>query len=138
MPISPPDSTPPAERIDLWLWAVRRFKTRSQASDACRKGRIKIAGQQVKPSRLIRPGDFIEIEEPFLTSRLEVKALLKQRVAAKLVADYSVDHTPPEALELARDLKAAVRAGPQREAGSGRPTKRERRELDQIDGGEAP
>jgi len=137
MPDEPVPAAPPAGRIDLWLWAVRRFKSRSVAADACRKGKIKIAGHHVKPSRLVRPGDQVEIVEPFLTSVLEVKALLKQRIAAKLVADYCSDLTPPEAIALAKELKDSVKAGPRREPGAGRPTKRERRELDQIESGEA-
>jgi ribosome-associated heat shock protein Hsp15 len=123
-----------AERIDVWLWAVRRFKTRTLAAGACRKGQVKIAGQAVKPSRLVRPGDRIEIEQPFLTVMLEVKAPLKQRVGAKLVGDFCVDLTPPEAIALADEIRAAVRAAPRRDPGMGRPTKKERRELDQIEG----
>ena len=133
------DSSPsPAARIDLWLWAIRRFKSRSQAAEACRKGKVKIRGAGVKPSRLIRPGDQIEIQQPFLTVILEMKAPLKQRVGPKLVGDYCTDLTPPEAVLVARELEAAVRAAPRRAPGLGRPTKRERRELDQLESGETP
>jgi len=123
----------PSERIDLWLWAVRRFKSRSQAADACRKGKVRVRGAAVKPSRLIRPGDQIEIQQPFLTVILEMKAPLKQRVGPKLVADYCTDLTPPEAVLVAKELEAAVRAAPRRSPGLGRPTKKERRELEQFE-----
>ncbi|RFC47864.1 MAG: ribosome-associated heat shock protein Hsp15 [Verrucomicrobia bacterium] len=136
------DTTPeavPAERVDLWLWAVRRFKTRALAAAACRRGQIKVAGRPVKPSRLVRPGDRIEIEQPFLTVVLEMKAPLKQRVAAKLVPDFCQDLTPPEAIALADQMRSAVRSAPRRDPGMGRPTKKERRELDQLgNGGESP
>ncbi len=130
-----PVPDPVAERIDVWLWAVRLFKTRSLAAGACRKGQVKIAGQAVKPSRLVRPGDRIEIEQPFLTVVLEMKAPLKHRVGAKLVGDFCMDHTPTEAIALANEMRAAVRAAPRRDPGMGRPTKKERRELDQLEGG---
>ncbi|MBU6300014.1 MAG: RNA-binding S4 domain-containing protein [Verrucomicrobia bacterium] len=131
----PPDPALPAERIDLWLWAVRRFKTRALAAAACRKGQVKIGGREVKPSRLVRPGDRIEIEEPFLTVVLEMKAALKQRVGASRVPEFYSDLTSPEAIAVAEGLRAAVRAAPRRDPGLGRPTKRERRELDQLEGG---
>ena len=138
MPDSADPSPLPAERIDLWLWAVRRFKSRSQAAEACRKGKVRVRGVSVKPSRLIRPGDQIEIAQPFLTVILEMKAPLKQRVGPKLVGEYCTDLTPPESVLAARDLEAAVRSAPRRSPGLGRPTKRERRELDQLESGETP
>lgn len=120
-------------RIDLWLWAVRVFKTRSLAAAACRGGKIRIDGVTAKPARLVRPGDRIEVRRGLLTRLLEVKGVVKKRVGAKLVDDLLIDHTPPEAYQQAAEhrLKGA-HAGPVRTEGSGRPTKRDRRDLAKL------
>lgn len=119
------DKTP---RIDKWLWAVRIFKTRSQASQACRTGKVKVDEQRVKPSREVYPGMIIHIHWGPIDRILKVKELLMNRVGAKLVNNYMEDLTPEEdykTLELIRK-----RTG-HRPHGTGRPTKKERRDLDQ-------
>jgi ribosome-associated heat shock protein Hsp15 len=126
----PPDPV----RLDAWLWAVRCFKTRSQAANACRKGSVWIRGIKAKPSRELGVGDLVELRQPFVTRRLRVKALLRQRVGAKLVPEFCVDETPAEELDRARELEAAVRAGPRFDPGAGRPTKRNRREWERRAG----
>ncbi len=88
-----------AIRIDKWLWAVRLFKTRTQASDACRGGKIKIDSQNVKPSRDIKEGDEIEVQLSIIRKKVKVKQLLKNRVSAKLVDNYLEDLTPVEEYE---------------------------------------
>ncbi len=117
-------------RIDKWLWAVRFFKTRSSATEACRKGRITIGEVQVKPSRIIKTGDIIKIRKPPVTYTYKVMQLTEKRMGAKLVSDFVLDMTPPEELkilEIQRNM-----AWLQRDPGTGRPTKKERRELDNF------
>ncbi len=117
-----------APRIDKWLWAVRIYKTRSQASQACRTGKVKVDGQAVKPSREVQPDMIIHVHWGPINRILKVKALLKNRVGAKLVSEYMEDRTPEEdykTLELIRK-----RTG-HRPHGTGRPTKKERRDLNQ-------
>jgi len=120
-----------AVRIDKWLWAVRVFKTRSMASDACRAGKVKIDGQEVKPSRDVKINDTITIRiNPQFTRTLVVVGFLTNRVAAKLVPQFATDITPPEELEKLRlynELNAE-----KRDRGIGRPTKKERRMIDKL------
>lgn len=119
-------------RIDKWLWVVRLFKTRTQAGEACRGGKVKIAGQSVKPSREIKVGDIVELQWNHINRRVQVKQLGTNRVGAALVEQYMTDLTPKEEyerLELMRQFKAE-----QRQRGTGRPTKKERRDIDRIKG----
>ncbi|WP_101690112.1 RNA-binding S4 domain-containing protein [Dysgonomonas massiliensis] len=122
-------------RIDKWLWAVRLFKTRSIAIEACKKGRISIKGVQVKASRMIKVGDIIEIRKPPITYSFEVLDLIERRVGAKLAADYRKDVTTPEQLEVLEMSKLSGFVD--RARGTGRPTKKDRRELETFieDGG---
>ncbi len=117
-------------RIDKWLWAVRLFKTRTQASDACKGGKIKIAGQNAKPSREIKKGDEIEVQLAAIRKKVRVKELLKNRVAAKLVDDYLEDLTSPEEYEKLEMMKQLNYE--RRERGKGRPTKKERRTITKL------
>ena len=117
-------------RIDKWLWAVRLYKTRSQASDACKSGRVKIDGIQVKPSRTIKSGTTIVVSIPPIQRTIEVKNILKNRVGAKLVENYLIDHTPPEEYEklvFIKEMKTEWR-----DRGTGRPTKRDRRDIEKL------
>lgn len=117
-------------RVDRWLWAVRVFKTRSLAAEACRSGRVKINDISVKPARVIAPGDQITVRKGMVRYRYEVVANLEKRVGAKLVEDYMKDVTPQDELDkiqIAKTLPTAFR-----EKGSGRPTKKDRREMDQM------
>ena len=117
-------------RIDKWLWTVRQFKTRSLATEACDKGRILMGDQPVKPSRLIKEGDEIYIKRTGLTRRLKVLKLSAGRLNAKLVAEFCEDLTPKEEVEA---YKARLtRVTMYRDPGTGRPTKRERRILDDF------
>lgn len=119
-------------RIDKFLWAVRMFKTRSQASIACRAGKVRMADQGVKPSREIKPGDVIVVRVWNATRTIRVKEVLHNRVGAKLVEVYIEDLTPVEEyerLEMVRKLNSE-----RRDRGSGRPTKKDRRELSKLKG----
>jgi ribosome-associated heat shock protein Hsp15 len=115
-------------RIDKWLFAVRIFKTRSTATEECAKGRIKVNGIEVKPSRDIKPGDIIEVRKNPVTYRYKVLQLAEKRMGAKLVPEYLEDQTPPEALEALEMQKLTQWSN--RDRGTGRPTKKDRRDMD--------
>jgi len=119
-------------RLDVWLWAVRLFKTRSMATEACRLGRVtRPNGETVKPSRSVRTGDEWLLEEEFLKRRVRVEQLLNRRVGAKLVPRHMSDLTAPEELEKARLRRVEQRmTTPVFVPGAGRPTKAQRRALE--------
>lgn len=117
-------------RIDKWLWAVRLFKTRSLATEACRSGEIRLEGRRLKPSQTIRPGQILTVQKGGLTRTVKVTRLLEQRVGAKQVADFLEDLTPEEEFQKHRDPHRQPAFFRQR--GTGRPTKRERRQLDRF------
>lgn len=117
-------------RIDKWMWAVRLFKTRSQATEACRKGRVEIGNLPVKPSREIRVGEIIKIRRQPINRSFKVLALSEKRMSAKLTENFLEDVTPPEELEIPEIQKQMNWI--MRERGSGRPTKRDRRKLDDF------
>jgi len=126
-------------RIDLWSWSVRLYKTREQAGAACKKAQLLVNGQRCRAARPVRVGDEISLRQGLLVRTLAVKALLRRRVGAREVPTYLLDLTPAEEYERVAAIEREAReATPQREAGSGRPTKRDRREMDGIgpfDGG---
>ncbi|MBN2805574.1 MAG: RNA-binding S4 domain-containing protein [Prolixibacteraceae bacterium] len=117
-------------RIDKWLWAVRLFKTRSLASEACRKGNVKVNGSEAKPSREIHAGHVVEVRENPVTYRYKVLDVAEKRMGAKLVPQYCEDTTPPENLEILNMQKYMKWS--ERDKGTGRPTKKDRRELDDF------
>jgi ribosome-associated heat shock protein Hsp15 len=117
-------------RIDKWLWAVRLFKTRALAADACDRNCVFINDKPVKASRLVRPGIRLQIKRAGFTRTIEVVHLTGKRLSAKLVPDYYRDLTPKEEVE---SFKARIaRAAAYREPGAGRPTKKERRDMDDF------
>jgi ribosome-associated heat shock protein Hsp15 len=119
-------------RIDKWLWAVRIYKTRTLAGDSCRAGKVKIDGIAVKPSRSVKTGDVLVVTIGPLTRTLKVKALIHNRVSAKLVPDSLEDLTPVEEYERIKfmhELNAE-----KRDRGIGRPTKKDRRFIDRLKG----
>ncbi len=115
-------------RIDKYLWCTRYFKTRNQATEACRKGHVRIGEQAVKPSREVLPSDEIQVRRNQITYRLKVLDIPSQRVGAKLVDIYRVDSTPAESLEHLKLINTTKEY--YRKKGTGRPTKKDRRELD--------
>lgn len=117
-------------RIDKWLWAVRLFKTRSQASEDCRKGKVMIGGIPVKPSREIRVGETIQLKRPPITRSYKVLSLTENRMGAKLVPEYMTETTPASELEILEMQKNMSFFN--RDKGTGRPTKKERRDLDDF------
>jgi len=117
-------------RIDKWLWAVRLFKTRSMATTACNAGKVKIDGSNVKPSRMVKIGEEIQVQTHRIKRTVKVIALLDKRVGAKLVPDFLEDHTPPEEYHKLESLINVPLV--KRDKGAGRPTKKERRDIDKL------
>ena len=116
-------------RIDKWLWTVRLFKTRTLATDACNAGKVKINGVNCKPSREIKIDDEIHVRIGQLHKTIKVINYPKNRIAAKLVPDYYIDLTPAEEYERIRLLFIQSE---RREHGLGRPTKRDRRQMEGL------
>jgi ribosome-associated heat shock protein Hsp15 len=116
-------------RIDKWLWAMRLFKTRSLATEACKKGRIIIRGNEVKPSHEVKPGEMVFVRKLPVIYTVKILALTQNRLPAQKVKEYMEDLTSPEELE---KLKIKDGAFFIRDKGTGRPTKKERRLLDDI------
>ena len=119
-----------ATRIDKWLWTVRVYKTRSIATEECKKGRISIGGIEVKPSRELKIGDILEVRKSPVTYRNKVLQFPANRVGAKLVPEYMQDITPPENLKVLEMQK--YMGWSERDRGAGRPTKKERRDFDRF------
>lgn len=117
-------------RIDKWLWAARIYKTRTIAADACKKGRITINGAQAKPSRMIKPGDVINVKKSPITYSFKVLQAIEKRVGAKLVPEIMENVTSPEQYELLEMSK--ISGFIDRAKGTGRPTKKDRRSLDDF------
>ncbi len=117
-------------RVDKWLWAVRVFKTRTVATEACKKGRVMIDGVAVKPSRTVKPGDVVQVRKPPVTYSFKVLAVTQNRLGAKLVPDYMENVTPRSQLDLLDVVK--ISGFIDRRKGLGRPTKREGRELQEF------
>jgi ribosome-associated heat shock protein Hsp15 len=115
-------------RIDKWLWSVRVFKTRALAAEACRAGSVLVGGLPAKPARELREGEALELRLGLVRRRLRFVAAPKGRVAAVQVPAYCIDETSPEEYEKAKVSRVQQLLA--RERGSGRPTKRERREID--------
>jgi len=115
------------ERIDKWLWAMRVFKTRTIATDACKKGRVSIGGVTVKPSHAVKVGEVIDVRKPPITYTFRVLKLTGNRLGAKLVPEYLENITPQsqyEILEMAR-----ISGFVDRRKGLGRPTKHDARKM---------
>ncbi|MEZ3591229.1 MAG: RNA-binding S4 domain-containing protein [Muribaculaceae bacterium] len=118
------------ERIDKWMWATRIFKTRTIATDACKKGRVYVGDALAKPSRVVKVGDIIKVRKPPVTYSFRVKALTANRLGAKLVPDYLENITPQSEYDLLEVVK--ISGFVDRRKGLGRPTKREGRELSRF------
>ncbi len=116
-------------RLDKWLWAVRIYKTRSIATDACKRGHILVNGLTAKPSKEIREGDQVTVRKLPVLYNFAVKQLTEKRLPAKLVPDYFDDQTSVEEMN---KLKIKETFFIQRDRGTGRPTKKDRRQIDDL------
>ncbi len=119
-------------RIDKWLWAVRIFKTRTIAADACKKGRVLIDNVSIKPSRIIHASNVVQVRKSPIVFSFRVLALTDKRMGAKLVPQFMENITPPDQYEILELQK--IGGFVDRQRGTGRPTKKERRDLDQFTG----
>ena len=117
-------------RIDKWLWAVRIFKTRTDAAEACKKGRVLINDAQTKPSREIKIGDTVTVKRPLVDYRYKVLGIIENRQPAKNVLLYAENITSQQELDLLKLQKSTLFV--QRDRGTGRPTKKERREIEKF------
>lgn len=117
-------------RIDKYLWAIRVFKTRSEATDACNGGKVKIEGVNAKPSKNVKPGDVISVRKGVVNYEFRVLQPLEKRVGAKLVPDYAENLTPQEEIDKMRAPVETFFVA--RDRGTGRPTKKDRREIEQL------
>lgn len=117
-------------RIDRWLWAARIFKTRTMAAAACKKGQVSIGGVTMKPSRTVKVGDIIDVRKPPITYSFRILQAIEHRVGAKLIPEILEDVTAPEQYELMEMSRISGFIG--RARGTGRPTKKERRALDDF------
>ncbi|MFR9753878.1 RNA-binding S4 domain-containing protein [Nocardia sp. 004] len=115
-------------RVDSWTWAVRLFKTRSAAAEACRGGHVRVNGATAKPAQPVRPGDEVRIRVSGVERIVVVERIITKRVSAPLAAQCLIDRSPAPP---PREISAAM---PRRDRGAGRPTKRERRETDRLMG----
>lgn len=125
--MSKPSSTPSAVRVDAWLWAIRVYKARSAATAACRARHVRLNDNPVKASQTVVPGDTIRIRDSGFERILEVRRLVAKRIGAEAASHCYTDHTP------ARPALPALGI-PLRDRGTGRPTKKDRRELEQLRG----
>jgi ribosome-associated heat shock protein Hsp15 len=125
-PLNSDDDT--AARLDKWLWAVRLFKTRSLAAAACRAGTVTLSDRPTKPARDVKPGDTLVVQQGVVRRTVIVRAVPASRVGAPLVAEYCTETTAPEEWEKAKALRVQHLLA--RDRGTGRPTKRERRQLE--------
>ncbi|MFT4123500.1 MAG: RNA-binding S4 domain-containing protein [Microbacteriaceae bacterium] len=117
-----------AVRVDAWLWAVRMTKTRTAATDACKAGHVRVNGERAKPATPLHPGDEVRLRTTTAERTVRVLELLAKRVGAPRAQAAYLDLTPPAPPRVERP------AGILRERGAGRPTKRERRELERLRG----
>lgn len=117
-------------RIDKWLWAVRLYKTRSLATQACKGGHVLVDGQRVKPSREVHVGETVQALTGHITRTVRVLSPIQQRVSAPLAREAAEDLTPPE--ELAKPREPDYSRGIVRPKGAGRPTKKDRRQIEAL------
>jgi len=119
-------------RIDKWLWSARIFKTRTIAADACKNGRVAVNGVNVKPSRTVKVGDVISVRKPPITFSFRLLKPIEQRVGAKLLPEIYENVTPQDQYELLEMTRISTFVN--RARGTGRPTKKDRRQMDAFVG----
>ena len=119
-------------RVDKWLWSVRIFKSRTVATGACKAGKVKINNVTVKPSYQLQRDEVVQVRKNGFDFRFKVMDLLRKRVGAKLAVNYYEDLTPPEELSKYKSWFVGKAAAETRQKGAGRPTKKERRAIEQF------
>jgi len=120
-------------RVDKWLWAVRLYKTRAAANEACSMGRVRINGSPAKPAQRVRVGDTVVTRKRGFSSTYRVEKVIEKRVGAAVAVECYVDETPEDAKPKSRSLDQRIDAAwAERSSGSGRPTKRDRRQMEKF------
>lgn len=119
-------------RIDKWLWAVRVFKSRTLATEACKEGKVKVGDHAAKPSLMLSEGEVVKVRKNGFNFEYKVLSLIEKRVGAPIAVTCYQDLTPAEELSKYKDWFVGKAVGEFRERGAGRPTKRERREIEQF------
>ena len=119
-------------RVDKWLWAVRIFKSRTLAGNVVRQGKVRVNGEPVKPSTSVSHGDRVTVQKNGFNLEYEVVKLIGKRVGAPIAVTCYVDHTPPEELDKFKDWFVGKAGSEFREKGTGRPTKRNRRQINRF------
>lgn len=120
-------------RIDKYLWAIRAFKTRSISTEACKAGRVKLNGQNLKASHIVKTGEVYTVQKGSDRKVIEVVGLLERRVDAKTAVNFYKDITPVEETQAYKSMFHTPNLS--RDRGTGRPTKRDRREIDDLQEG---
>jgi ribosome-associated heat shock protein Hsp15 len=115
-------------RVDSWIWSVRLTKTRSLAASACRAGHVRVNGERVKPAHAVRPGDEVRLRHAGRERIVVVSRVVRKRVGAAVAAECFVDNSPPP------PLREEIAEVPRRDRGAGRPTKRDRRDMERLRG----
>lgn len=115
-------------RVDVWIWCVRLAKTRSAAASACRAGHVRVNGERVKPAHALRTGDQVRVRQAGRERLVVVSRLIRKRVGAPVAVQCYTDHSPPP------PPREAVAPAGRRDRGAGRPTKRDRREMERLRG----
>ncbi|SCK45380.1 RNA-binding S4 domain-containing protein [Streptomyces sp. WMMB 322] len=115
-------------RVDVWIWSVRLTKTRSAAASACRAGHVRVNGERVKPAHPLRPGDRVRVRNAGRERVVVVSRIIRKRVGAPVAVECYSDHSPPP------PPREAVAPAGRRDRGAGRPTKRDRREMERLRG----
>lgn len=119
-------------RVDKWLWAIRLFKTRTSSSKACEAGKVQKDGEKLKASSKIQIGDELEVRVNHIRREIKVLKLIEKRVGAAIASECYEDNTPEEALQVKKIKSAFLLPNAYREKGTGRPTKRDRRNIDKF------
>lgn len=120
-------------RIDKWLWSVRLYKTRAAANDACSSGRVRINGNPAKPAHRVRVGDQVVTRKRGFSSTYQVTKIIEKRVGAAVAVECYIDETPDEAKPKPRSMDERIDAAwAERSSGAGRPTKRDRRQMEKF------
>lgn len=125
-------SNPTKVRVDKWLWAVRIFKSRTIATDACKSGKVKVNSVSLKPSHNVSIGEIVEVRKNGFNFTFKVNQLLEKRVSATLAAPSYEDLTPTDELNKYKDWFVGKFGAEVRDKGEGRPTKKDRREIDEF------
>jgi ribosome-associated heat shock protein Hsp15 len=115
-------------RVDVWIWSVRLTKTRSAAASACRAGHVRVNGDRVKPAHPLRTGDQVRVRQAGRERVVVVSRVIRKRVGAPVAVECYADHSPPP------PPREAVAPAGRRDRGAGRPTKRDRREMERLRG----